>query len=56
MIILFLIDIDIDIIGDTKVKDIERNFRKLGMKLSRKVIYNGKVQQIHLLYIRTYYY
>ena len=38
-------DIDIDIIGDSKVKDIEKNFTKLGMKLGRKVIYKGKVQQ-----------
>lgn len=39
-------DIDIDIISDNKVKEIESIFKSIGMKLGRKVIYKGKVQQI----------
>lgn len=39
-------DIDIDIIGDEKVKQIDEIFKKNGMTLGRKVIFDNKVQQI----------
>jgi hypothetical protein len=39
-------DIDVEIVGDKKVKEIEKKFKNMGMILGRKVIYKGKVQQI----------
>ncbi len=39
-------DIDVEIVGDDKVKEIEALFKLKGMTLGRKAIYKDKVQQV----------
>lgn len=39
-------DIDVDVIGEINFEDLDREFKKLGMTLGRRVSYQGRLQQI----------
>lgn len=46
-------DIDIDIISDNMIKEIEKEFKSIGMTMGRKAIYKGKYHQI-IFYTSNY--